>query len=183
LGAASVFLCLFPCFCTPTRRTADLTRQKKTVAALLRGARQGLMNEVFPFAARRRGKRQTHVLLRKPDFFSEPLGRCGIEPSWEPGKLPPPVPARSERVAGSAGIPHASDPPAGADQRTHAAISESDRRTRVQRACPPSPPSPFGRRQGSCSPRGICTDLVQNSIRDRRRHVAADPPDNAALRP
>ena len=42
-------------------------------------------------------------------------------------------------------------------------------RTRVQRACPPSSPPSSGWRQGSCSPRGICTDHVQNSIRDRRR--------------
>ena len=47
-------------------------------------------------------------------------------------------------------------------------------RTRVQRACPPSSPPSSGWRQGSCSPRGICTDHVQNSIRDRRRLVASN---------
>ena len=145
-----------------------------------------------------------------------PPGRCGIELFWEPGKLPPPVPTRSERVAGSAGIPHATDPPAGADQRTHAAIGESSRRTRVQRACPLSrrsklrslrfrltaktayrcvaPPLRTAnaslvctsagkrRRERHGSPCGICTDLVQNSIRDRHRYVAADPRNDAALR-
>ena len=100
-----------------------------------------------------------------------PFGRYGREPSGEPGKLSPPAPMQSECIAGDAGIPRTDPQP----ERIKGHTRRFDRaivRTRVQRACPPSSPSPFGRRQGSCSPRGICTDHVQNSIRDRRRLVA-----------
>ena len=102
-----------------------------------------------------------------------PFGRYGIEPFRASGKRSPLRGHKS--VAPATQEPLATDPQPerikGHTQRLARAIV----RTRVQRACPPSSPSPFGRRQGSCSPRGICTDHVQNSIRDRQRVVASTP--------
>ena len=137
-----------------------------------------------------------------------PFGRYGREPSREPGKLSPPALMQSECIAGDAGPPRIRSA-AGADQRTHAAIGESDRGTRVQRACPPPRRSKLRslrfrltaktahrcvasplrtanaslvcasvgkrRRERISSPCGICTDHVQNSIRDRRRLILQVP--------
>ena len=55
-----------------------------------------------------------------------PFGRYGREPSGEPGKLSPPALMQSECIAGDAGIPR-NRFAAGADQRTHAAIGQSNR--------------------------------------------------------
>ena len=75
--------------------------------------------------------------LQVDDRPRKPLGRCGLEPSREPGKLSSPVPMRSERIAGSAGIPRTTDPSAGMDQTDTGGVCKSGRRARVQRACPP----------------------------------------------
>ena len=97
-----------------------------------------------------------------------PFGRYGREPSREPGKLSPPALMQSECIAGDAGIPSQPIRSRSGSKDTRGDWPEQSR-TRVQRACPPSSPPSSGWRQGSCSPRGICTDHVQNSIRDRRR--------------
>ena len=69
-----------------------------------------------------------------------PFGRYGIEPSREPGKLSPPALMQSECIAGDAGTPRIRSA-AGADQRTHAAIGQSNRAPefsgRVRRRCRP----------------------------------------------
>jgi len=100
-----------------------------------------------------------------------PFGRYGREPSGEPGKLSPPALMQSECIAGDAGIPRTDPQPERIKGHTRR-LARAIVRTRVQRACPPSSPPSSGWRQGSCSPRGICTDHVQNSIRDRRHLVA-----------
>ena len=100
-----------------------------------------------------------------------PFGRYGREPSREPGKLSSPALMQSECIAGDAGIPSQPIRSRSGSKDTRGDWPEQSR-TRVQRACPPSSPPSSGWRQGSCSPRGICTDHVQNSIRDRRHLVA-----------
>ena len=102
--------------------------------------------------------------------MKEPSERYGIEPFRASGKRSPLRGHTS--VAPATQEPLATDPQPERIKGHTRRLARAIVRTRVQRACPPSSPSPFGRWQGSCSPRGICTDHIQNSIRDRRRLVA-----------
>ena len=84
--------------------------------------------------------------------------------SREQGELPPLCAAATRQQPRQARRRnHHLDPQPGGSQGTRGDRGNGPR-NRVQRFVPAAvAPSPFGRRQGSYSPRGICTDLVHNS--------------------